>query len=121
MTADLYSDILLDLYRHPLNKKALANFDVRRLENNPLCGDKIEIFIKFDKRGKVADIGWEGDGCAISQASASLLTDYLKDKTKAEIKKINSKKMLEMLGIKKLNPTRLRCATISLKAAQTCL
>lgn len=112
---DLYSELILDLYNHPLHKKKLAKFDLHNTEHNPLCGDTVEIFIKYDKSGTVTDIGWSGDGCAISQASASITTDYLVGKKKTKIKKIKPATILEMLGLEKLNPVRLRCALLALE------
>lgn len=112
----LYTDILLDVYRHPLNKVALSNFDVHIKETNPLCGDEIELFIKFGSNDTVEAIGWTGEGCAISQASASLLTDHLKNMQKQEIKNIRSNDVLDLLKLKNLNPTRTRCALLALEA-----
>lgn len=111
MTDALYHELILDLNRHPLNKKGLKNFDFRHRENNPLCGDSIEIFIKFNKN-IISDISWQGEGCAISTASASLVTDYLKNKDKSEVQKIDQAKILALLGLEEINPTRLRCAML---------
>lgn len=119
MTDPLYHELILDLNRHPLNKKELKDFDFHHRENNPLCGDTVEIFIKFDGN-KIAEISWQGEGCAISTASASLLTDYLKNENKSEIKKMNQTKILKLLGLREINPTRLRCALLGLKALQQC-
>lgn len=113
--SNLYTDILLDLYRHPLNKTALNDFDVSQKETNPLCGDEVEIFIKFDEHDTVTAIGWQGEGCAISQAAASLVTDTLKGKKKQEIRNITKEEVLQMLGLENLNPTRLRCALLALE------
>ena len=112
---EFYTDILLDLYRDPLNKTSLSSFDVRHKETNPLCGDEIEIFIKFDKDDKVSAVGWAGEGCAISQASSSLITDTIKGKTKTEISKITKEEVLDLLGLKNVNPTRLRCALLGME------
>ncbi|MEK7625160.1 MAG: Fe-S cluster assembly sulfur transfer protein SufU [Patescibacteria group bacterium] len=114
MTDALYHELILDLNRHPLNKRELKDFDFRQREHNPLCGDAVEIFIKYSGN-KITDISWQGEGCAISTASASMLTDYLKNKNKSEIKKINQSKVLDLLGLKEINPARLRCALLPLK------
>ncbi len=121
MTNEVYKELILELNRHPLNKKKLSDFDVRHKETNPLCGDEIELFIKFDANDKVADVGFQGAGCAITQASASLLTDYIKGKSRAELKNITAETMTEMLGLPQLNPTRLRCLLLALKALQKSL
>lgn len=121
MTDALYHEVLLDLYKHPLNKQILSDFDVQHKENNPLCGDTVEIFIKWGKNDTVAEVGWQGNGCAISQASSSLLTEEVKGKSKTDIKKITNEQVLEMLGLEKLNPTRLRCATLCLETIKKML
>jgi nitrogen fixation NifU-like protein len=117
----LYHEMLLDLYKHPLNKKMLKNFDIRHQEHNPVCGDVVELFIKTNKQGAITDIGWQGDGCAISQSGASLLTDEVKGKTTKKAKAMTSDAMLTLLGLEKLNPTRLRCATLALEALKKAL
>lgn len=117
---DLYREAILDLSRNPLNKKKLADFDYHHKENNPLCGDEVELFVKLEQ-GKVSDAGFQGDGCAISQASVSLLTDYIKGKSAAELGKISREEILDLLGLKNLNPTRQRCALLGLKTLQKSL
>lgn len=118
---NLYTEILLDLYRHPLNKTTLSAFDAHHKETNPLCGDEVEIFIKFDKGDTVSAVGWAGEGCAISQASTSLLTDLMKNKSKTELQKISNEEILRLLSLEKLNPTRLRCALLGLECLKKCL
>ena len=117
ITDSMYRDFILDLYRNPLNKKKLANADVRHREFNPSCGDDIAIEIKFNDYKQVIDIGHQGQGCAISQAGVSLLTDHLKSKTASEILEMSRIDMIELLGIPILY-TRERCAVIGLIAAQ---
>ena len=112
---EIYKEFILDLYRNPLNKKTLADFDVHHREYNPHCGDDIEVFIKFDEAGRVADIGHQGAGCAISQAAVSLITEHVKGKTKEEILVISDVQMIELLGIP-ISPMRLKCATLGLQA-----
>lgn len=115
MTDSLYHEALLDLYKHPLNKQVLANFSIQHKEINSTCGDEVEIFIKLEN-DRVAAIGWQGSGCAISQAGASLTTDAVKGKTAVEIKAMTPETVLELLGLPNLNPTRLRCAMLTLEA-----
>ena len=115
MQNELYREQIMHLYRNPLNKKMLADFDVRHHEFNPLCGDDIEIMIKFDDAGKVADIGHAGQGCVISQAAISLITENVKGKSKNEIMTISDEDMINLLGIP-ISPTRMKCATLGLMA-----
>ena len=115
---ELYSELLLELYRHPFNKKKLADFDANFSEYNPLCGDRVELFLKFDAGDRLTDVGFQGEGCAISEAATSLLTEHIKGKTRSEIENLSSAALLELLGLKNLNPTRLRCALLGLKAMQ---
>ena len=117
---NLYSDILLDLYKHPLNKQTLTDADLQYKLNNPVCGDQVELFIKFDENGTVKAVGWEGNGCSISQVGASLLTDHLKGKTKNELKKITSNEVTQLINLN-LNPTRLRCLLLTFEALQKSL
>lgn len=116
MTDSLYTDLLLDLNRHPRNKTVPTNFDIRRKERNPLCSDEIEIFLKFSKDGKVKEVGWDGVGCAVSQAAVSLLTDFVLGKTKAELAKLTNEDVLKLMGMDSISPARLGCATLGLKA-----
>lgn len=115
---DIYREAILDLYRNPLNKHSLIKPDIYHQENNPLCGDEVEIFIKFDKSDNVSEVGYQGDGCAISMASASLVTDKIKGMSKAQIMKMTREDVLGLLGLENLNPTRQRCALLILKALQ---
>jgi nitrogen fixation NifU-like protein len=114
----IYHELILELYRHPLNKKKLDDFTFHHKEFNPLCGDEVELFIKTDKDDKIIDIGFLGQGCALSQASTSILTEVLKKKTLTEAYKITTQEILQKLGLKKLNPTRLRCVGLPVEALQ---
>lgn len=106
----LYKEMILDLYRNPLHKKELADFDIEKTGHNPSCGDTITLRIKFDD-DTIADIGWTGEGCAISQAAISLITDDAKNKAKTEVESISKDDMLAMLGIP-ISHTRLKCALL---------
>jgi len=79
MSDDIYREIILDHYRNPRNKGKLENADVTVHDSNPLCGDEIDIHIKVDE-GVISDVKFEGKGCAISQASASMLTELVMGK-----------------------------------------
>lgn len=113
---NIYQDVILEHYRHPHNKGKINHPDKAILTNNPLCGDKIEMMVIYDK-DKVKEIKFAGEGCVISQASASMLTDYAKNKSKQELKKLNAKFIIEMLGIE-LGVNRIKCAVLPLEALQ---
>jgi nitrogen fixation NifU-like protein len=116
MSSDIYKDIILDYYRNPRNFGDLVNPDVRAKDSNPLCGDIIEMQLKIND-GKVEDVRFKGKGCAISQASASMLTEVVKGKTLDEIKSLNKADVLKLLGIDP-GPTRIKCALLSLKVVK---
>jgi nitrogen fixation NifU-like protein len=113
MSSEIYKDIILDYYRNPRNFGDLPEPDVRAKDSNPLCGDIIEMQLKI-KDGRVDDIRFKGKGCAISQASASMLTEAVKGKTLDEIKAMGKPYVLELLGIDP-GPTRIKCALLGLK------
>jgi nitrogen fixation NifU-like protein len=121
MNDELYRETILELYRNPKNKKILEDFSNYQKENNPLCGDEVELFLKFDNDEKLIDIGFQGEGCAISQAGVSMLTEYIKGKTKEELQTITGEELLNLLGLTSLNPTRMRCALLGLKTLQKSL
>jgi nitrogen fixation NifU-like protein len=108
-----YRDYILDHYRNPRNFGRLPNADISHEEDNPLCGDVIGLDFKLED-GRIADVRFHGRGCAISQASASLLTERLKGMTLEEAQRINKEDVLGELGID-ISPARLKCALLSLK------
>jgi nitrogen fixation protein NifU and related proteins len=110
---DLYREIIIDHYKNPLHRGHLEPNDVIFEDDNPLCGDHIEITLKTEN-GKVTDGRFDGKGCAISQASADLLIEYIIGKTIEEVKRISKQDILDLLGIE-LGPVRLKCALLSLK------
>ncbi len=110
---DLYRELILDHYQHPHNHGELPNADISYEDSNPLCGDKIRIDIRL-KENVVEEVRFNGKGCAISQASASMLTDELIGKSLDEIRNIDKQFILDMLGIP-LGPTRIKCALLPLK------
>lgn len=112
---DLYRELILEHYRDPRKKGELLDpADIDYEEDNPLCGDHIHLTIRLDENNVVTDVGWTGEGCAISQASASMLYDTLIGQSLEEIRAIGKDEILDMLGIT-LGPTRIKCALLSLK------
>ncbi|MCB9418424.1 MAG: iron-sulfur cluster assembly scaffold protein [Ardenticatenaceae bacterium] len=109
-----YREQIIDLYENPLNYGELDPCDFSYEEDNPLCGDVIRIDVRLDENGRVADAAWSGDGCAISQASASLLTEEIKGMTLAEIKNFDKDELLKLVGVP-LSMARVKCALLSLK------
>ena len=109
---DLYRDYILEHYRHPHNFGVLDAPDLRWEGANPLCGDRITLMIDV-RDGVVADVAFTGRGCAISQASASLLTDEMRGKPLEELEKLTPDDVLDLLGIE-ISPARLKCALLSL-------
>ena len=114
MSSDLYREQIIDLYENPLNYGELDPHDFTYEEDNPLCGDVIRIDVRLDDDGRVAGIRWRGDGCAISQASASLLTEEIKGKTLEEVKAFPKERLLELIGVP-LSMARVKCALLALK------
>ena len=97
-----------------MNKGEIINPDISYRDSNPSCGDIIQIDIRLDKENNIEDIKFNGYGCIISQASASMLSEKVKGRKLEEIKKIKKEEILKMLGIE-LSGIRLKCALLSLK------
>jgi nitrogen fixation NifU-like protein len=85
---ELYREVILDHFERPRNKGKLDPHDVYEHGSNPLCGDKLDLYLNFDEQGKVKDVKFEGSGCSISQSSISMLTEAIHGKSYDEIKKI---------------------------------
>ena len=111
---DLYREIIIERYKEPENKGVLEPNDITFEDDNPFCGDHIRIDLRLDKDNKIAEAAFSGHGCAISQASADLLIDFIKGKSVEEVKGIYKQDILDLLGIE-LSPVRLKCALLSLK------
>ena len=116
---NIYTEIILDHYQHPRNFGEIKNPTSQIEVANPLCGDKIKMMIVFDKE-KVIDVKFTGVGCAISTASASMLTEYIKGKIKEQLKKIDKDFIIKMLGVN-LGVNRIKCASLSLEALKKLL
>jgi len=113
-SADIYREIILDYYRNPRNYGKIENPDISKHDSNPLCGDELEMHINI-KDNKVSDVKFSGKGCAISQASASMLTELIMGKDFDYVKKLTKEDILENLGLPDLGPARIKCALLSLK------
>ena len=131
---ELYQEIILDHGKNPRNLRKTDNFNKDAKGYNPLCGDKVHIYLKLNENKKVEDISFEGQGCAISMASASIMTDLLKGKEEKDVKEIVSDflemikekneiktdllkddektKLMCLSGVKQY-PMRVKCATLS--------
>ena len=131
---ELYQEIILDHGKNPRNLRRTENFNKDAKGHNPLCGDKVHVYLKLNENKKVEDISFEGQGCAISMASASIMTDLVKGKEEHEVKEIVSDfldmikekdelnnnilheddktKLMCLSGVKQY-PMRVKCATLS--------
>ncbi len=111
---DMYREVIIEHYKNPGFRGKLDPHDIYFADNNPLCGDHIEITVQVGADGRVADARFDGHGCAISQASADLLMEAIIGKPMDEVKQMTKQDVLDMLGID-LGPVRLKCALLSLK------
>ena len=111
---DMYREVILDHYKNPRFKGELDPADISYQDDNPLCGDMIRIDLRVDDNNRVVECAFSGQGCAISQASASMLMEDIHGKSLEEIKEYSRDDILDMLGIE-LGPVRLKCAMLSLK------
>ncbi len=116
---ELYRDFILDHYRNPRNAGVLEHPDASFEDLNPLCGDKIRMDLRI-KDGVVEDVKFKGRGCAISQASTSLLTEEIKGKKVSDIDRIGKDDVLANLGIN-ISAARLKCALLGLKVLKQAL
>lgn len=117
-SADIYREIILDYYRNPRNYGKITNPDIAQRDSNPLCGDELEMHLNI-KENKVADVKFTGKGCAISQASASMLTELIMGKNFEEVKNLSKEDILDNLGLHDLGPARIKCALLSLKVLKS--
>lgn len=110
---EIYKENIIDYYKNPRNKEELKNYTAKQRELNPLCGDEITLYLKIEK-GKIISATFIGKGCAISQASISMLTEKIKGMTVTEAKKVRKEDIFTMLGIP-ISFVRMKCALLSLK------
>jgi nitrogen fixation NifU-like protein len=115
---DFYKDYILDHYRNPRNFGHLATPTVVAEDLNPLCGDTIRVELQVGIDGRVQDVRFSGKGCAISQASASMLLDSIKGEKLEDVARLSKDSVLENVGIG-ISPTRMKCATLGLKVLKS--
>ena len=120
MSSEFYRELILDYYRNPRNFGKLDPHDIDAKDLNPLCGDEVEMQIRVspDKK-RIEEIKFIGKGCAISQATASMLTELAKDKPLEWVKSLSREDILKMLGTDDLGPARIKCAMLSAKVLKT--
>ncbi len=111
---NLYREMIVDHGQNMRNRGVLQPADIDYEDENPLCGDRLRLTVQLDEGGRVKAVGWDGDGCVISQASASMLGEAMIGKTLDELRHFSKDDILEMLGIP-LTPVRIKCALLSLK------
>lgn len=110
---DFYREYIVDHYRNPRNYGTIEDADISHEEHNPVCGDRVHLDLTVEDN-RIVDIRFSGDGCAISQAAASMLTEMVDGHTLEEARTISKEDVLEQLGIE-LGPVRLKCALLALK------
>jgi nitrogen fixation NifU-like protein len=115
---DFYKEYILDHYRNPRNFGHLDHPTAVAEDLNPLCGDKIQMELLVDDAGVVNDVRFSGKGCAISQASASMLTESIKGLKLEDVARMSQDVVLENVGIG-ISPTRMKCAMLGLKVAKS--
>jgi len=118
-SADIYRELILDYYRNPRNYGKLEKFDIDARDTNPLCGDEIEVQIRVGPGQKIEEIKFSGKGCAISQASASMLTELAKGKPLEWVKQVSKEDIFKLLGNPDLGPSRVKCALLGMKVLKT--
>jgi nitrogen fixation NifU-like protein len=115
---NLYRDFILEHYRSPHNKGVLDPHDLHFADSNPTCGDEMSMTLRLDEpKANITDVAFDGRGCAISQASASILTDELRGRSLDEVRSMDPRKVLDDLGVP-IGPARLKCALLSYKVLQ---
>lgn len=119
MQHSIYREEILEHYKDPQNFGKLKRFDASSKQLNPFCGDEITMYVALDKN-KVTDIRFEGRGCAISIAAASILTEYAKGKLINELTKFLDEDMLALLNVE-VSETRKKCALLALYTLKDCL
>src|SRR3989344_8337194 len=119
ISEELYMENILDHYKNPHNKKVLDGCTCKKKIFNPVCGDQIVLFLKINN-GMIEDVSFMGVGCAISQASASMITDKLKGISVETAKGLSKEDIFNLLGVP-ISPARQKCALLPLSAVHGCL
>jgi nitrogen fixation NifU-like protein len=115
---NLYRDFILEHYREPHNRGVLDPHDLHFADSNPTCGDEMSLSLRLDPSGeRIVDVAFDGRGCAISQASASIMTDELRGMTLDEIRGMDPRDVVANLGVP-IGPARLKCALLGYKVLQ---
>lgn len=109
---DLYAENILDHFKHPRGKKAVPNPTIEHTETNISCGDSVHIMLTLDG-DRIADLGWDGNGCAISQAAMSMLSEELRGKTLKEMDALDAGQIRTLLGVP-VSTRRAKCAFLCL-------
>ena len=115
---DLYREYILEHYKRPHNFGELDDADLEFEDSNPLCGDELRVQLKVDRDGRVEDVAFAGHGCAVSQASASMVSDELKAMPIDELVRLDKRLVLDLLGID-ISARRMKCALLSLKVLKS--
>ena len=115
---DMYQENIIDHGQHPRNWGLLDPHDLHATDDNPLCGDQLEVTLQIDENDIVKAVGWQGQGCTISQATASMLGEEIVGKSLSEVQKLDKEFVFELLGIP-LSMSRVKCALLSLKVLKT--
>ncbi len=117
---DLYTEHIIDLSKHPLNKRVLTAPTLTAAGVNTTCGDHLRLYLRVEA-DRVTEATWEGDGCAISTAAASVLTEEIRGKSLKELTPLSKDHLFEWLELKTLGPARVKCVTLCLETLQTLL
>ena len=118
MEDQLYREQILDHYKRPHNFGRVEDADLEFEDTNPFCGDEQRVTMRLDEQGRVEEIAFEGQGCAISTAATSLLTDELVGRTREELLALPKEEVLDLLGIE-ISATRMKCAMLGLKVVKS--